>query len=215
MSIKELKIKEKETRRNYIIDDAEKLFINNDYENVSMNDIGDKVGVNKATLYNYFKNKEALYFAVILRNVKILNKMANNELNKVNNSNEKLILLANVHNEFNDKYPGCLRMLYSSQSNKFNMDNVNISEEFNGVTELLKEMIFILTDSIQLGVDDGTIRPDVNPVEAAILISLIFQGVSNISLFNKNILESRQINEKTFTSDVGDFIHHMLINKEK
>ncbi len=67
VSIKELKEREKEQRREYIIDAAEKLFFSKGYDNVSMNDIADAVGMNKATLYLYFANKESLFFSVIQR----------------------------------------------------------------------------------------------------------------------------------------------------
>jgi AcrR family transcriptional regulator len=67
LSIKEIKKREKEQRREYILDKAEKLFFSLDYDNVSMNQIAQEVGLHKATLYLYFNNKESIYFAIVLR----------------------------------------------------------------------------------------------------------------------------------------------------
>ncbi|WP_071908085.1 TetR/AcrR family transcriptional regulator [Methanobacterium congolense] len=214
MSIKELKIKEKEDRRKYILDIAQKLFIYKDYDNVSMNDIAQEVGVNKATLYNYFKNKEALYFAVVLRGVQILDEMIKKEVKKGDTGFEKFRLFGNANNEFYNKYPDCMGLLYSPQSNKFDVSNINASEEYKEVMKILKELIFIMSDSIQFGVDDGTIRDDVNPVEAAILISLISQSMSNMSCLHRDILESRGSDEKQFSTYVKGIIHQMLMKKE-
>jgi len=75
VSIKEIKEQEKEQRRNYILDAAEKLFFTGSYDEVSMDDIAKEVELNKATLYLYFKNKESLFFAVVLRGTRILNDM--------------------------------------------------------------------------------------------------------------------------------------------
>lgn len=215
MSIKELKIKEKEERRKYIINIAQNLFMDKDYDAVLMNDIANEVGVNKATLYNYFKNKEALYFAVVLRGVQILDEMVKKEVKKGNTGFEKLLLFGDANCEFTHKYPDYLGLLYSPQANKLDINNVNGSEEYKEVKELLKELLFIMRDSIQFGVDDGTIRQDVDPVEAAILISLISQSMSNMSCVHRDVLESKGISGQRFAMDVRGFIQYMLQNKGK
>lgn len=40
------------------------LFARRGYEGTTMNDIAEKVGINKASIYNHYKNKEALFIAV-------------------------------------------------------------------------------------------------------------------------------------------------------
>lgn len=214
MSLKELKKKEKENRRKYILAAAQKLFLSKNYDDVLMNDIANEVEVNKATLYYYFKNKEALYFAVVLRGVRILVEIIQNEVKNGKTGFEKIMLIGSANEEFSNKYPDCFRLLYSPESNKFDVDNVNSSKEYKDVMELLKELILLMSDSIQLGIDDGTIRQDVDPMEAAVLISLVSQSVSNMSCLYKDMLESRGINEPKFSRDLRGFIHHMLMNKE-
>jgi AcrR family transcriptional regulator len=54
----------KETRE-YIIDEAYKLFLNNSYEAVSISVISEAIGFTKGALYHHFKNKEELFRAVI------------------------------------------------------------------------------------------------------------------------------------------------------
>lgn len=58
-----------------MIDAAEILFFEKGYDNVTMKDIADEVELNRATIYLYFENKEALCFAVILKGMRILNGM--------------------------------------------------------------------------------------------------------------------------------------------
>ena len=69
------KQREREQRRNEIINAAEKFFFARGYDNVTMDEIADEAEVNKGLLYYYFKNKEALFFAVDLRGVQILHEM--------------------------------------------------------------------------------------------------------------------------------------------
>lgn len=212
MSLAKWKEREREQRRNDIIDAARKLLANRDFDEVSMNEIAGEVGLGKGTLYLYFKNKESLYFAVVLRGIRIWAEMVKEEVKKGNTGLEKLILYENANREFSNKYPDYFRLLYSPTSIKkqFDMDKMNSSEEFQEVRELFKEIMFVGIDSIQKSIDEGEIRPDVDPVEAAILISVIFNGKVNMGDWAKEMLESRGIDEQKFTRDIGELFLHML-----
>ena len=75
MGITERKKREKEQRKKEILDAAETLFFSREYDNVSMDEIATIAELNKATLYLYFRNKEALFSAIVLRGMRILNTM--------------------------------------------------------------------------------------------------------------------------------------------
>ena len=51
--------------REYIIDEAYKLFLTQSYEAVSISDISNAIGFTKGALYHHFKNKEELFRIVI------------------------------------------------------------------------------------------------------------------------------------------------------
>ena len=51
--------------REYIIDEAYKLFLNHSYEAVSISMISEAIGFTKGALYHHFRNKEELYRALI------------------------------------------------------------------------------------------------------------------------------------------------------
>lgn len=58
-------VKKPEERRLEIILAARELFETKDYENTTMQDVMDKLGIAKGTIYHYFKSKEELLEAVI------------------------------------------------------------------------------------------------------------------------------------------------------
>lgn len=67
------KVKEAEERRNEILDAAEQLFGHKGFDGTSTNDILDKVGIARGTLYYHFKSKEDIMDALIERySVRIL-----------------------------------------------------------------------------------------------------------------------------------------------
>lgn len=57
--------KKTEIRRNAILEVAHEVFCEMGYEKASMNEIAARLGGSKATLYNYFQSKEALFQEVM------------------------------------------------------------------------------------------------------------------------------------------------------
>ncbi len=60
-------VKEAEERKNEILDAAEQLFGQKGFDGTSTNDILDKVGIARGTLYYHFKSKEEIMDALIER----------------------------------------------------------------------------------------------------------------------------------------------------
>ena len=60
-------VKEAIERRNEILDAAEELFVTKGYDKTSTNDILDRVGIARGTLYYHFKSKEEILNAMIER----------------------------------------------------------------------------------------------------------------------------------------------------
>src|SRR4030042_5420945 len=92
-SFQELIEKEREQRRTYILDTAEKLFYAKSFTGVSMEEIAKEVGLNKATLYLYFENKDHLLFAIILHEMKELTARCGECMGKDVSGSEKTRLL--------------------------------------------------------------------------------------------------------------------------
>ncbi len=55
--------------REHILDEATRLFVAEGYHGLSMRQLAEEVGVSKAGLYYYFKDKEALFLAILTQNL--------------------------------------------------------------------------------------------------------------------------------------------------
>jgi AcrR family transcriptional regulator len=242
MSIRDRREREKEQRRNDIINAAEKLFFAKGYDDVSMNDIANEVELSKATLYLYFNNKEELFFAIVLRGTLILNSTIKKEIGKAKSGIEKVFAFRKAYYNFTKNYRDYIRMYKYFQSGRFDIKRIIDNEYINGticqisgdpvvpstspdedvanqylkeIMELRSERFTIMCNSIQIGIDDGTIRSDVDPVEAAVLLSSIAKRMSDIPPDHEKILESRGIDHDKFVMDVEDLIKHMIMNYVK
>ena len=67
MGTHERKEREKESRRENIVDAAEKIIRVKGFEGMTMDDVAVIAELGKGTIYLYFKNKTDLYHAVVCR----------------------------------------------------------------------------------------------------------------------------------------------------
>lgn len=233
MSIVERREREKKQRQHDIINAAEKLFFSKGYDSVSMKDIALEVELSKATLYLYFQNKESLFFAIVLRGTRILNSMIRNAVEEKNKGINKVNAYRDAYNEFTLKYPDHIQIYNYFQSGRFNLISKQIirkeankrtkshqnssipyvSECAMEILKLRKERFSILCNSIQKGIDDGTIREDLDSVEVAVLLSAISKSLSNIPQDREKMLQNRGIDQEKYFLDVSDLIQHMIMNK--
>lgn len=85
-------VKEAEERRKDILDAADELFFQKGFDGTSTNDIIDKVGIARGTLYYHFKSKEGIMDALIERyNVRILGAAQDIATNKSIPVNKRII----------------------------------------------------------------------------------------------------------------------------
>ncbi len=74
MTSEDRKAWEKQQRENRIVDMAEPVFFKNGYESTTIIEIAEASGYNKRSIYLYFKDKEEIFLAVVLRGLNLLYK---------------------------------------------------------------------------------------------------------------------------------------------
>jgi TetR/AcrR family transcriptional regulator len=250
MSIADRKEREKEKRRNDILNAAEKLFFLEGYDNVSLDNIAREVDLGRSTLYLYFENKKELFFAIVLRGTIILNAMIEGEVGGAETGLEKLAAFRKAYYKFSKKYPDHLRAYNYFLSGRFDLENIEDFEHkieliehtkfyseykemieeseslsnfpipkfsqreyLTEIVNLRREMLDILCKAIKSGIKEGSIRPDVNPVEATVVLTLIANSIDNMPHDLKNLLKTQGIDHEQCLVDVGEFMGYMVSNK--
>jgi len=218
MAISERKQREKKQRRESMIDAAEILFFKKGYDNVSMKDIADEVELNRATIYLYFENKEALCFAVILRGMRILNGMIKKNLKRTT-SRRMINALGSTYYLFFQMYPQYFQVYNYFQSGRFEVDDLLNSKngqqnssiwDLKEIFKIQREIFNILLDIIT-SLDKNTISVDMEPKLLAIIILSTLDGMINPSPAMKMEFNELNLNEyQNFNLIFLNFVKNLL-----
>ena len=202
MGIADRKQREKEQRKTEILDAAERLFFSRSYEDVSMEEIAREVELNKATLYLYFKNKETIFATIVLRGIQILKEKYMECMKKQVPGIAKVALMGQAYYQFSQEYPDYLRMIHFYGSERFSKENPCTAEigEGYGTCRL------ILRDAVREGIDDGTIRADLDPFLTSMYLMISFMGILSMENKWKLVIEAEGFSYEQFTSEFFRFI---------
>lgn len=151
-------VKEAEERKSEILDVAERLFGIKGFDNTSTNDILNKIGIARGTLYYHFKSKEDILDAMIDRTIGRLaagaRSLANQQELPVLQRLAMMIQALNISGEWGDKL---MEQLHKPQ-------NALMHQKMQD--RLLAEMNPLLTALIEEGIAQGICRTDY-PAEVA------------------------------------------------
>lgn len=202
MGISERRKREKEQRKSEILDAAERLFFSRSYEDVTMNNIAQEVELNKATIYLYFKNKEALFATIVLRGVQILREKYQECMEKQVPGIIKVALMGQAYYQFSQENADYLRLIYFYGSERFSTESPYSTEIGKGYgTNRM-----ILQDAIQEGINDGTIKADLDPFLTSMYLMISFMGVLSLENKWKLVIESKGLNNEQFCNEFLRFI---------
>jgi len=80
-----------ELKRKSIIQEAKNCFARFGYEKTTLDDIGKRVGMNKSSLYYYFKNKEEIYTEVVVQEADLIITDLQKEMADKHSPEEKIL----------------------------------------------------------------------------------------------------------------------------
>jgi AcrR family transcriptional regulator len=189
MGITERKEREKEQRRKDIVDAAERIFFSKGVRAATMDDVAEAAELSKGTLYLYFKNKEELYYAINLRGIQILTNLFRKASEEGPTGLEKTYRIGRAFLTFSQEY-----------TNYFNaLSYYEVSEVDFSITDSVASLcddagfdaIGILIEAIRTGIRDGSIRPELDPQKAALILWGMVAGVIELVTLKGGHLQKR------------------------
>jgi TetR/AcrR family fatty acid metabolism transcriptional regulator len=145
----------KKVKRQLIIDAAIEVFSRNGFQNSTISQIAQKANVAEGTIYQYFKNKEDLFFSIPIEKTKEFYNELELHLQGINGAENKIrkfIWYYLYHLQQNPEYARALML--EMRVNR-NFANTKTFEAYRPLTHKILEII-------EEGQEEGIIRKDVN-----------------------------------------------------
>ena len=184
-----------------IIETAEKLFASKGFIETNISDISSIVGVSDSTIYEHFKNKEDILFAIPQKETLELIDRNNRHLRGLLGSEIKLRKLIWNYMEFLlEKKDYSTLVLFALRPNRDFYKNENYG--------LLKEFTKIYKAVIMEGQAEGKFLPDVNPT---LFIKLIMGIVDHLLL--TYYIENKPEDPMSLFDDIMDILMNAIAFK--
>ena len=191
MGINERKEKEKQIRRNDIIDAAEKVFFLKGYDAATMDDVAKTAEFSKRTVYVYFNSKESLYFEIMVRGYKYLINMLELALSNAKNRNaiERIKLIGMTLYRFKNEYPNYFNAIMCYENGEKDFENETADHSREECYKLGERIFAYLSSALADGITEGVIRSDIDLKSTAIILWSCTMGLFNTVIKKKNYIE--------------------------
>jgi len=209
MGVAERREREKEQRRNDIIDAAEKIFFAKGINTATMDDVAEEAELSKGTLYLYFKSKEELYLAINTRGLNIMEKMFEEASAKGKTGLEKAELIGDAYTQFYKEYPDYFdAMIY------YDLNEINLDKDADCAIECHQHAmraLEIVAEAVAIGTKDGSIRSDLDPMNTAMVLWAHSTGMIQImSRKGSHLQEEHGLDIQKVIELSGDLIRRSI-----
>jgi AraC-like DNA-binding protein len=192
----------KSLKRAVIIDTAERLFLEKDFESISMDEVANEAGLTKRTLYQYFISKEDLFYAVVLKGEKLLFSLWEEVIENRNNALEKIRLINKAYCQFYIDNPSMLRIMNYQPDNIL---NCKASPSYQEVVAMKNTALCYYNDIVDAGKSDGSINKNLDTKKAVYFGLLSSMGLINlISMMDKSYIWQGEM------ADENDFLYFSM-----
>lgn len=183
MGIAERKEREKEQRRASIVAAAEHVFFARGLDRATMDDVAVQAELSKGLLYVYFKSKEDLYDAVSLKGFRQLHAAVRAAVGPAMTGRERTLAMARTYATFASAHPGYFEAIIYQAAQGGTDDPGSHAAACEAVGD---RVLAIVADALQCGMEDGSIRPDLDVRPAAIALWSQMHGVLQVAAL-KNV----------------------------
>ena len=184
MDITDRKAWEKAQRKNRLVDLAEKVFFDKGFDGTTMPMIADAAGYNKRTIYLYFRDKEELFLAVVLRGLERLSVCLETAIQKAEPGKTGLRALGAAFFDFALAQPDYLDLIMVYEARNFIYFETEISSEDQNYRSACQRVsgniAQLVLDVISRGIEAGRIRTRLTPRQLMLILWGQIWGVMQI-----------------------------------
>lgn len=174
MGTRERKEREKEARRNAIVEAAKTVFFEKGFQGTTMDQIAEAAELSKGSLYIYFPGKEELYVTVLVEGLEILHQKFSKAVEGKKNWEQKLRDIGKAYYSFYQQHKNYFNILFLLHHGELAS---HLSHElYQKCFEKGLSCLNFLSQAIQEGINDGEIERQ-DPMELAVILWGSFNGI--------------------------------------
>jgi len=226
---KKLRVRKKELTRQAILEAAEEFFSKNPMDEVNLEDIAEAAVVSRTTLYNYFKNKDAIFFGLGIQLMKDTNTIYEETYPDERPGKEQVLELCRRYRKIGRDRPliyTIVREFYM----RINSQNIPLREmkakilksrgstRFEKLLETSEESYLIefyaqllrytdvWTTVIKKGKSDGSITNNLDDIQIALFIFMFNSGMEGEMNLRRPTLENIEFHKSNIIENTLDLI---------
>jgi AcrR family transcriptional regulator len=204
MSIEERQREEKEQRRRSIVDAAEAVLARDGRASMTMSDIAEEARLSRSLLYVYFEDMDDIVMAVTLRGHQALRKRFEAAAANHETGLEKIRAIGEAYVQFAEEEPTYFDLMARFEART--ADPEEATERERACFAESERIMAAMTGAIQDGIDDGSIRPDLDPTHTAITLWGYTHGLIQLIAHKGEGLEQRYgLDAETLVANGLDF----------
>jgi len=168
MSIDERQREEKEERRRTIIDAAETVLRNKGRGDMTMGDIAEEARLSRSLLYVYFEDMDDIVLAVTLRGLQSMRERFETAVTEHEMGRKQIRAVGDAYVRFAQEKPTYFDLVAQFESRSADPDDAP-----QRVQQCLAEsdrVMTAMTKAIEQGIEDGSIRSELDPTQTAITL---------------------------------------------
>ncbi|MCH7517845.1 MAG: TetR/AcrR family transcriptional regulator [Candidatus Dadabacteria bacterium] len=178
----------RKSRKEEIIKAASNLFSQKSYHDVTMDQIAEKVGVAKGTIYLYFESKENLYLGILEHTFETIESILEKEIAKEDPAPQKLKKILRLIFQFYFQNMDVLRILTRDETRL-------IREHFEFTERWRHRRIKLYRKILEKGIKEGSFRS----ANTELMALIIFGLVGSVMFFYPTDKTAGEIAEEVFS----------------
>ena len=214
MGTAERREREKLQRQEEILDAAERVFIRKSLASATMDDIAEEAELSKGTLYLYFRSKELIYFGLDLRGSRILRDRFREAVSKHPEGLNQIREIGLAYFAYAKQFPIYFQsMAYGERLDPQALKELSDEPIVLACREVEGDVLGIMVESLERGMADGSIRQGIKPIEVAVSLWAMSNGVIQMYTNRGEYIgfEDVGLSSPQFLLDTfHDFIYHSL-----
>ena len=195
-------------REERILQAAQELFFMKGIIGTTIDEIAEKADISKGAVYLHYKTKDEIYFAIANKGLETMLAMFEEAADGPSLGLEKFKAIGYSFYHFTKRYPDFSTLIYAEGAPRPSQDSA-LETEYRSLN---MQIGAVMVATIQQGMADGSVRPDVEPVSAALIISTSLRGFLRTLLTEADMMTQLGLDEARLVDYSIDLYGRSLIN---